>query len=336
VKDSQVSARVHFAQFYESDSYLHRTAADFVAQGLHQREPVVMVARPSTYEAVIALTRGEDSIHFIDVQDALAQFMHEGMPDPVRFERGFQQLLASVRRDPDPRMIWIFGETTDELCRMGNVAAALRAEELWNAHFAGPDLSVMCGFSLSSFDNETDVARLRGLCRAHTHVSPPEEFAGADERTRGEIVAVLHHRARVLDQLLHKTTQEDAGRQPRVSMIYVIDDDASVRRSLARLLLSLNLRAQTFESAEAFLAQVDETRDGCLIVDVQLLGMSGPDLQRRMAEAYWTMPVIAMSGAHDPLVEMEAMRMGARGFLRKPFDARTLVDAIDRAVADRS
>jgi FixJ family two-component response regulator len=64
--------------------------------------------------------------------------------------------------------------------------------------------------------------------------------------------------------------------------------------------------------------------------------MSGTELQRRLAEACWTLPVIAMSGAHDPVVEMDAMRMGARAFLRKPFDAKALRDALDRAASYRS
>ena len=59
--------------------------------------------------------------------------------------------------------------------------------------------------------------------------------------------------------------------------------------------------------------------------------MSGSDLQRQMADAHWTMPVIAMSGSHDLQIEAEALRLGARAFLRKPFDAQVLIDAIAHA-----
>jgi CheY-like chemotaxis protein len=330
------TTRVHAAQFYDTDLHLYTAVAEFFSHAIRHHEPAVMIARPQTYEAVKALTGGGTHIQFVDIAEALRQFMHDGMPDPVRFERAFQSLLNHLRQSPSSRAIWIFGEAVDELCRTGNHAAALRMEELWNAHFADPGISVMCGYSLAAFDNETDISRIRNICRVHTQVLPPEGFTAADERTRSELITVLQHRARVLDKILQR--RPDAGAAPhlQLSMVYVIDDDESVRRSLARLLASLDMNVQTFASAEAFLAEADDRRGACLIVDVQLLGMSGTELQRRMAEAYWTLPVIAMSGAHDPVVEMEAMHRGARAFLRKPFDVKALRDAIDRAVGNRS
>jgi FixJ family two-component response regulator len=115
-------------------------------------------------------------------------------------------------------------------------------------------------------------------------------------------------------------------------MIYVIDDDASMRRSLARLLSAVDLQVQTFASAEEFLAAVAPDSGGCLIADAQLVGMSGSELQSRMASANWRMPVIAMSGSHDRQIESEAVRLGASAFLSKPFDAQALLDAIARAL----
>ena len=114
--------------------------------------------------------------------------------------------------------------------------------------------------------------------------------------------------------------------------IYVIDDDLSVRRSLARLLASVDMPVRTFESAEAFLEDTDASSGGCLIVDVQLLGMSGTDLLRRLAGApQW--PIVAMSGADDANVEREALQLGAVAFLRKPFVAEALLEAIARALS---
>lgn len=329
-------SRVHAAQFYDSDLHLHAAIAEFFSHAIRHYEPAVMIARPRTYEAVKALTGGGTHIQFVSIAEALSQFMHDGMPEPVRFERAFQSLLNHLRQSYGHGSIWIFGEVVDELCRTGNHAAALRMDELWNAHFPGPGVSVMCGYSLAAFDNETDNTGIRNVCRAHTHVLPPEGFAAADERTRAELLTVLHHRSRVLDRILQ--SRPDAGLAPhrQLSIVYIIDDDESVRRALARLLASLGMKVQTFASAEAFLAEADDRRGACLIMDVQLLGMSGTELQRRMAEACWTLPVIAMSGAHDPVVEMEAIRRGARAFLRKPFDLKALRDAIDRTVGNRS
>ena len=87
---------------------------------------------------------------------------------------------------------------------------------------------------------------------------------------------------------------------------------------------------RTFDSAEAFLEEADTSSGGCLIVDVQLLGMSGTDLLRRLAGArQW--PIVAMSGADDTNVEREALQLGAVAFLRKPFVAEALLEAIARA-----
>ena len=327
-------SRVHAALFYDSDLSLQRAVADFFADPIRHHEPAAMIARPRTYEAVKALTGGGSHIQFFDIADALHQFMHEGMPDPVRFERAFQSLLNHLRKEPG--RLWIYGEVVDELSRTGNAAAALRVDELWNAHFTDPGISLMCGYSLSAFDNETDINVIRKVCAAHTHVLPPEGFGDADERTRAETITVLQHRSRVLDNILKRRPDAATAPHAGLSIIYVIDDDESVRRSLARLLASLDMNVQVYASAEAFLLEAADRRDGCLIVDVQLLGMSGTELQQRMALASWTLPVIAMSGAHDPVVEMDAMRMGARAFLRKPFDAQALRDALDRAADPRS
>ncbi len=147
------------------------------------------------------------------------------------------------------------------------------------------------------------------------------------------MVACLQQRVRATETARAHQQTAQAAVAVATPTVYVIDDDASVRRSLGRLLRSVDLRVETFASAEAFLESIDRTAAGCLIVDIQLVGMSGSDLQRQMASAHWSMPVIAMSGSHDLQIEAEALRLGARTFLRKPFDAQVLIDAIGRALA---
>jgi len=116
------------------------------------------------------------------------------------------------------------------------------------------------------------------------------------------------------------------------STIYLIDDEESVRRSLARLLAQLKLPVRTYASAEEFLAQVDATARGCLIVDVHLPGMKGPELQSLLNAGRWSLPVIAISGSLDRQIESEALRRGAKAFLCKPFDGKTLVRAVKSAI----
>jgi CheY-like chemotaxis protein len=221
----------------------------------------------------------------------------------------------------------------DVVCRRGNRAAAVRLEELCNGMIAGRPIAVMCGYALETFDDDATASQLRAICGQHTHVSPTEAFTdGPDDRTRLEQITLLQQRARALDHMLAAERSPLSAIDAATATVYIVDDDGSVRRSLARLLTSVDMHVRTFSSAEAFLRDVDEKSSGCLIVDVQLLGMSGSDLQDRMARADWPMPIIAMSGSHDSQVEADALRLGATAFLHKPFDAQALIDAIARAL----
>ena len=114
----------------------------------------------------------------------------------------------------------------------------------------------------------------------------------------------------------------------QASAIYVIADDPSMRRALARLLSCSNWPVRTFESAESFLAEMDGLAQGCLVVDVGLLGMSGIDLLAQLREVGLRWPFIAMSGSHNENAEREALGLGARAFLRKPFEPQALLDVL--------
>ena len=193
---------------------------------------------------------------------------------------------------------------------------------------------MLCGYAIESFDDDANADPLRTICRQHTHVIPAEGFTDApDDRTRLEHVALLQQRARALDRVLAREPPAPAEASAvTASTVYVIDDDASVRRSLARLLASVDLQVQTFASAEAFLAEVDQTSSGCLLLDVQLVGMSGPDLQSRWRRA------LAHAPHRDERLARRSDRAGcaasgASAFLRKPFDAQALIDAIARALS---
>jgi CheY-like chemotaxis protein len=334
---------MHGVQFYESEPFLHRAIVTFFAGALGSGDPIVMIARRRTYQAVAGLlASGCDGapvdvggrITFVDADEALETFMDGGMPDPLRFGQTFGSLLEQVRSTSDTGTIWIYGEMVDVLCRRGNHAAAVLLEELWNSPSAKNRTSVLCGYAIESFDDDVNASQLRQVCRQHSHVIPTEGFTNApDERTRLEHVALLQQRSRALERVLAHEPAPDASSGPAGATVYVIDDDVSVRRSLARLLGSVALKVRTFESAETFLAEVDESSAGCLIVDVQLLGMSGAELQARLAAEGRQLPIIAMSGAHDAQVEADMLHRGATAFLRKPFDAQTLIDAIARALS---
>jgi FixJ family two-component response regulator len=115
-------------------------------------------------------------------------------------------------------------------------------------------------------------------------------------------------------------------------VVFVVDDDASVRKALANLLCSVGLKVQTFGTAQEFLSSERPDAPGCLVLDVRLPGLSGLDLQRQLAEAGIQLPIIFITGHGDIQMSVDAMKAGAVEFLTKPFREQVLLDAIQQAV----
>jgi FixJ family two-component response regulator len=114
--------------------------------------------------------------------------------------------------------------------------------------------------------------------------------------------------------------------------VFVIDDDPSVRKSLARLLKSLGFDAETFASAELFLARKHYDGVGCIVLDVRMPGLSGMDLQDELSRADYSMPIIFITGHGNIPMSVQAMKRGAVDFLPKPFDDEELVQAVKKAI----
>jgi FixJ family two-component response regulator len=117
------------------------------------------------------------------------------------------------------------------------------------------------------------------------------------------------------------------------SLIYVIDDDASVRKAFGRLLRSADLDAETFSSAGEFLSSPRQKENACIIVDIRMPGLSGFDLLERLASEGIRIPVIAISAHDDAETREHAKELGAVGFFRKPVDDQALLDAIWWAIS---
>ena len=114
--------------------------------------------------------------------------------------------------------------------------------------------------------------------------------------------------------------------------IFVIDDDASLRKSLSRLLRSAGYTTEAFASAEEFLARDHYGGIGCLLLDVQMPGLSGMDLQKELNKADYHMPIIFITGHGDIPMSVEAMKDGALDFLTKPFHDKELLQVIEKAI----
>ena len=118
-------------------------------------------------------------------------------------------------------------------------------------------------------------------------------------------------------------------------LVYIVDDDGNVRRSIQDLLASVALRSESFATPQEFLNHKRADCPACLVLDVRLPGMSGLDCQRVLAEAGVTIPIIFITGHGDVPMTVRAMKSGAVEFLTKPFRPQELLDAVQQAL-DRS
>lgn len=116
-------------------------------------------------------------------------------------------------------------------------------------------------------------------------------------------------------------------------LVYVVDDDPGVRQMIARMVRSIGLQAGRFESVQAFLDAYEDSRPGCLVLDIRMPGESGLTLQERLVAAGADIPIIFITGYASVRASVQAMKHGAIDFLEKPFDDQMLLDAIHKALA---
>ena len=120
------------------------------------------------------------------------------------------------------------------------------------------------------------------------------------------------------------------------ALVSVVDDDPSVRRSLARLVKGAGYRVEAYASAQEFLARPPEEGPACLLLDVRMPGLTGLDLQETLAIAAHSTSIVFITGYRDVRASVKAMKAGAVDFLTKPIDDQELLGAIERAVARAS
>ena len=191
----------------------------------------------------------------------------------------------------------------------------------------------MCGYAIQDFDQDVHSTAFPAFAGSTRTCFRPRRSSKRRTIARGSSrSALLEQRAR---PVVHQPAVRVGSRSRAVaaSTIYVIDDDASMRRSLARLLSAVNLQVQTFQSAEEFLAAVAPGLGG-----LPHRGRPAGRHERLRAAEPHGQRELAHAGHRDerlaPIaqIESEAVRLGASAFLRKPFDAQALLDAIARAL----
>jgi FixJ family two-component response regulator len=120
---------------------------------------------------------------------------------------------------------------------------------------------------------------------------------------------------------------------PGGGRVFLVDDDASVRRALTRLLTAVGLEVASFPSGEALLLALDPKEPACVVADLRMPGLTGLDLQDELSRRGLDLPVLFISGHADVASSVRAMKGGAVDFLEKPFDEAELIEAIRRALA---
>jgi FixJ family two-component response regulator len=119
-----------------------------------------------------------------------------------------------------------------------------------------------------------------------------------------------------------------------LARVHVVDDDASFRTAIERRLKLAGYQVATYPSAQQLLDRLpDENEAGCILLDVQIPGLSGPELQRRLNELGSTLPIVFLTGQADTPTTVRTIKAGAEDFLTKPVESEQLLGAIERALA---
>jgi len=119
----------------------------------------------------------------------------------------------------------------------------------------------------------------------------------------------------------------------RRSFVAVVDDEESVRKALLRLLRAANMDAEAFASGEAFLNSLEKFRPDCVVLDLQMPGLTGRDVQRRLMSMQISMPVILITAHDDIVTQQQSLSDGAANYLRKPLRGDVLVRSINDSIA---
>lgn len=117
--------------------------------------------------------------------------------------------------------------------------------------------------------------------------------------------------------------------QPKV---YIVDDDAASRMAIKDVMSDLDIDVESFRSAEEFLARFSPGSPGCVLLDISMPGLSGPELQQEMNRRGWQIPIVLVSGEADVPVTVQTMEAGALAVIEKPFDIQELVKRVHQAI----
>lgn len=178
----------HAVKFYEDSASLSRTVAAFLAPGLRERLPAIVIATPAHRQMIareleqrgidVGGPEGSGDLLMVDADDLLARVMEGSRPAATRFHAEIQDLIERACRGRLPCPLRAYGEMVDVLWRRANPDGALQLEMLWNSVTTRADFSLLCGYAVGNFYKEiAKGATMRSVCDHHTHVMAADETA---------------------------------------------------------------------------------------------------------------------------------------------------------------
>lgn len=261
--DEAIDDHGHLVQFYESDSFLAECVRDFIVAGFERDEAAIIVATKEHRVAIDELLeatdfdlqqlRNEGRYVLLDAHETLSRFMVDGEPERALFSAAVGSQVARAAEAGDG--VRIFGEMVAVLWANGNVAGAIRLEEMWNELAKALPFSLLCGYPISDF---SDAETFRSVCSAHTRVIPTESYTA---------LAKTDDRLRAITDLQQEVTSSRRERQARA-----LELNNAIVQGLAAAKMALEL--QEYEVVEA---AVGSTLEQAIEMVSHLLDQTGVD-----------------------------------------------------------
>jgi signal transduction histidine kinase len=218
--DTSSRTAEHRVQFYDSEDFLAAAVADFLAPGISNGQPLVVIAtephrasfasrlKAKGYD--IERVSGNGQLTLLDARDTLDAFMVGPAPDPELFRSIVGTVLEAARnRGGADAVLRLYGEMVDLLWRDGNTEAALQLEQLWNDLSHTFEFSLLCAYAMGNFYRTADAEHFEAVCGHHSHVAPTERYMAGDMATRLREITILEQRARSLEtEITHRTELE--------------------------------------------------------------------------------------------------------------------------------
>jgi PAS domain S-box-containing protein len=271
----------HDVQFYESESFLYSSVANFLIDGLRAGQPLVVIATEKHRQGFLEKLRPvypdiddrleAHDIVWLDARDTLAAFMEGSSPNRELFEATVGNVLERLMAKRSYLVVRAYGEMVDLLWKDGNVEGAIALEELWNGLARKYAFNLLCAYSMGNFFKEAHTHSFRAICEHHGRVSPTEEYLAGDEPERLRQITLLQQRSRALEaEVKHRTELETALRET-LGQRRRIEDELRRREAELRDFMENGLEAMHWVGPDGIVQWVN-------LAECQLLGYSREEM----------------------------------------------------------